>query len=241
MAQVEYGCACGRSELPLLLLYACPHCLDVKCPRCVREEVVCYYCPACLIETPSATFKSGRGRCTRQCFRCPICATTLNVVANADDTALSLACGVCRWASATDANANADTIANADPAAAGQPLVAPRVADLVTAVQRREISERAQSDFDRLRHAFDDIAIALTLPSNTTTAAAAAPAPPAPAPTADATLPAPGAPAAPDAASGGGARPTLAQRQSTPGVDVDLLRYGPPPHTHTHACLGRDR
>ena len=46
---------------PEHLLY-CEECHEIKCPRCVMEEIVSWYCPNCLFETPSSTVRSEGNR-----------------------------------------------------------------------------------------------------------------------------------------------------------------------------------
>jgi dynactin-4 len=46
---------------PEHLLY-CEDCHQIKCPRCITEEIVCWYCPNCLFETPSSMVKSEGNR-----------------------------------------------------------------------------------------------------------------------------------------------------------------------------------
>ncbi|KAJ3228208.1 hypothetical protein HK099_005218 [Clydaea vesicula] len=88
-------------------------------------EIVCYYCPNCLFEVPTASVKAEKNRCARNCFECPICLNTLSVISSVDpekepspptwaDRASStpnslhspglsagnvhyLLCGLCRW------------------------------------------------------------------------------------------------------------------------------------------------
>ena len=43
------------------LLY-CEDCHQIRCPRCVAEEIVTYYCPNCLFEVPSSNLKSEGNR-----------------------------------------------------------------------------------------------------------------------------------------------------------------------------------
>ncbi|KAI9365065.1 dynactin p62 family-domain-containing protein [Pilaira anomala] len=92
---------------PLSRLYFCEDCHQIRCPSCVQDEIVSYYCPNCLFEVPTASVKSEKNRCARNCFQCPICQNTLSVVA-AQEQAQSagpgpgpyfLACNVCRWSS----------------------------------------------------------------------------------------------------------------------------------------------
>ncbi|CAO3687201.1 unnamed protein product [Umbelopsis ramanniana] len=101
------------SLFPLSRLYFCEDCHQIRCPSCVQDEVISYYCPNCLFEVPTASVKSEKNRCARNCFQCPICQNTLSVVANPDvppkdpgapedETKPSvnpyhLFCGVCRW------------------------------------------------------------------------------------------------------------------------------------------------
>lgn len=217
--RVEYRCSCGRVEAPLLALYACKHCLELRCRRCVREEVVCYYCPACLNEAPSASFKAGRGRCTRECFRCPLCAARLNVVASADETRYSLACGVCRWTPLASA-----------------PLESDRVSGLAALLQKREVSDAGQQRFELLQRELANFALALSLPTSSTTITTAAgkgdagrlartPAWTVPPPIpelADADAESAAAAAAGDELV---RAPTLSQRLAVPGVDVAAVRY----------------
>nr|CAG8434249.1 15010_t:CDS:2 [Entrophospora candida] len=56
-------------------LYFCDDCHQIRCPRCVQEEIVCYYCPNCLFEVPTASVKSERN----------------------SGAPYYLSCGVCRW------------------------------------------------------------------------------------------------------------------------------------------------
>lgn len=46
---------------PEYLLY-CEECHEIKCPRCATEEIVCWYCPSCLFETPSSMVRSEGNR-----------------------------------------------------------------------------------------------------------------------------------------------------------------------------------
>ncbi|KAI9573654.1 dynactin p62 family-domain-containing protein [Boletus coccyginus] len=93
---------------PLHNLYFCEECDGVRCNRCVSVEVSGYYCPNCLFEVPSASVRAEKNRCARNCFSCPICRSTLCVVASdpPDDWRRNavapyfLYCGHCRWDSA---------------------------------------------------------------------------------------------------------------------------------------------
>ncbi|KAJ5103444.1 hypothetical protein N7532_003973 [Penicillium argentinense] len=63
---------------PEQLLY-CEDCHQIKCPRCITEEIVSWYCPNCLFETPSSMVKGDANRCGRNCFNCPVCTSPLSV------------------------------------------------------------------------------------------------------------------------------------------------------------------
>ncbi|KAJ9327293.1 hypothetical protein DTO027B5_7315 [Paecilomyces variotii] len=88
---------------PEQLLY-CEDCHQIKCPRCITEEIVCWYCPNCLFETPSSMVRSEGNRCARNCFNCPICTAPL-AVTTLENTAAGgshqgpwvLACQYCMW------------------------------------------------------------------------------------------------------------------------------------------------
>ncbi|ORZ00377.1 dynactin p62 family-domain-containing protein [Syncephalastrum racemosum] len=105
----------GNYLYPLSRLYFCEDCHQIRCPSCVQDEIVSYYCPNCLFEVPTASVKSEKNRCARNCFQCPICQNTLTVVAaqeqqqqqqilgNAGSAGPGsggpyfLSCNVCRW------------------------------------------------------------------------------------------------------------------------------------------------
>ena len=50
------------SLYPLEHLLYCEDCHQIRCPRCVAEEIVTFYCPACLFEVPSSNIKSEGNR-----------------------------------------------------------------------------------------------------------------------------------------------------------------------------------
>ncbi|KAG1825010.1 dynactin p62 family-domain-containing protein [Suillus variegatus] len=101
---------------PLHSLFFCEECDAVRCNRCVSVEVSGYYCPNCLFEVPSASVRAEKNRCARNCFSCPICRSTLQVVAsdppdggdgrpsvslsNVGEPPFFLYCNHCRWDSA---------------------------------------------------------------------------------------------------------------------------------------------
>lgn len=66
---------------PLDHLMYCEDCHQIRCPRCVLEEVVCWYCPSCLFEVPSSVVKAEGNKCLRSCFQCPMCTAPLGVAA----------------------------------------------------------------------------------------------------------------------------------------------------------------
>ncbi|CAI4218050.1 unnamed protein product [Parascedosporium putredinis] len=47
---------------PLEHLMYCGDCQQIRCQRCVNEEIVTYYCPSCLFEVPSSNIKSEGNR-----------------------------------------------------------------------------------------------------------------------------------------------------------------------------------
>ncbi|KAI5860015.1 dynactin p62 family-domain-containing protein [Durotheca rogersii] len=69
------------SLYPLEYLLYCDVCHQIRCPRCVAEELVTIYCPNCLFEVGSSSLKTEGNRCTRSCFQCPICIGPLAVQA----------------------------------------------------------------------------------------------------------------------------------------------------------------
>ncbi|KAI5928462.1 dynactin p62 family protein [Camillea tinctor] len=102
---------------PLEYLLYCDVCHQIRCPRCVSEELVTIYCPNCLFEVGSSSLKTEGNRCTRSCFQCPICIGPLAVQSlesapepsllsadNANSSAPAgpwiLTCSYCNWNSA---------------------------------------------------------------------------------------------------------------------------------------------
>jgi dynactin-4 len=89
---------------PLEHLLYCEDCQQIRCPRCVIEETLNWYCPSCLFEVPSSVVKSDGNRCTRNCFNCPVCVSPLmvNSLENPDAPSATggpyiLACPYCHW------------------------------------------------------------------------------------------------------------------------------------------------
>lgn len=50
------------SLYPLEYLLYCEDCHQIRCPRCVSEEIVTYFCPHCLFEVPSSNLRSDGNR-----------------------------------------------------------------------------------------------------------------------------------------------------------------------------------
>lgn len=103
------------SLYPLDYLLYCEDCHQIRCPRCIAEEIVTYYCPNCLFEVPGSNIKSDGNRCTRSCFQCPVCVGPLSATAidppppsdpNSDAAYSSalpsyiLTCSYCQWTTA---------------------------------------------------------------------------------------------------------------------------------------------
>jgi dynactin-4 len=56
------------SLYPLEHLLYCEDCHQIRCPRCVLDEIVTWFCPNCLFEVPSSTVKSEGNRYIAPCF-----------------------------------------------------------------------------------------------------------------------------------------------------------------------------
>lgn len=50
------------SLYPIEYLLYCEDCQQIRCPRCVTEESVTFYCPNCLFEVPSSNLRSEGNR-----------------------------------------------------------------------------------------------------------------------------------------------------------------------------------
>ncbi|KIV80004.1 hypothetical protein PV11_07539 [Exophiala sideris] len=83
---------------PEHLLY-CEECHDIKCPRCVTEEINAIYCPDCLFESPKAMVRGEGNRCPRNCFHCPICTSQMitTSLGGTKDGPFILNCNYCMW------------------------------------------------------------------------------------------------------------------------------------------------
>jgi dynactin-4 len=51
------------SLFPLSRLYFCEDCHQIRCPSCVQDEVISYYCPNCLFEVGELFLKNVRTCC----------------------------------------------------------------------------------------------------------------------------------------------------------------------------------
>ncbi|KAJ4304821.1 hypothetical protein N0V90_000349 [Kalmusia sp. IMI 367209] len=86
---------------PLEHLLYCEDCQQIRCPRCVIEETLNWYCPSCLFEVPSSVVKSDGNRCTRNCYNCPVCTSPMTTnsldMAGENGPPYILACPYCHW------------------------------------------------------------------------------------------------------------------------------------------------
>ncbi|KAJ2455976.1 hypothetical protein EV183_000319 [Coemansia sp. RSA 2336] len=88
---------------PIEKLYYCDDCSQVRCQRCVIEEPAGYHCPNCLFDVPTASVRSEKNCCARNCFECPVCTHVLAVVeveslrGDGGQTCFVLSCAVCLW------------------------------------------------------------------------------------------------------------------------------------------------
>ncbi|KAK6079254.1 dynactin p62 family protein [Seiridium cupressi] len=103
------------SLYPIEYLLYCVDCNQIRCPRCVSEELVTIYCPSCLFEVGASSVKTEGNRCTRSCFQCPVCIGPLAVqslepapeasLLTADNAGPAapgpwvLCCSYCNWSS----------------------------------------------------------------------------------------------------------------------------------------------
>ncbi|KAJ4335063.1 hypothetical protein N0V95_009000 [Ascochyta clinopodiicola] len=161
---------------PLEQLLYCEDCQQLRCPRCIIEETLNWYCPSCLFEVPSSVVKSDGNRCTRNCFNCPVCTAPLGVnsVENPDAPSATggpyiLACSYCHWSTAetgiefdkhTGIHAQLSRTANG-----GQPVPSQKERDKDREARLKELDEQRLSR--HLRPSTDDA----PTPDTTTTAA----------------------------------------------------------------------
>lgn len=101
------------SLYPLDHLLYCEDCHQIRCEKCVLDEIVTYYCPNCLFEVPGSSVKTDGNRCARSCFQCPSCTSPLSVNSLENSVASSLlgadqatpsgpwvlSCLYCNWSS----------------------------------------------------------------------------------------------------------------------------------------------
>ena len=66
-------------------LYFCEECDAIRCPRSISYEGMVHYCPNCLFEVPSASVRSQRNRCMRNCTNCPSCLNNLSIIGIGND------------------------------------------------------------------------------------------------------------------------------------------------------------
>ncbi|CCJ28788.1 unnamed protein product [Pneumocystis jirovecii] len=50
------------SHHPLQNLYFCEECYAIRCPRCIQEETISYFCPNCLFEVPRSNITNYGNR-----------------------------------------------------------------------------------------------------------------------------------------------------------------------------------
>ncbi|KAI9740684.1 MAG: hypothetical protein M1818_004648 [Claussenomyces sp. TS43310] len=80
------------SLYPLEHLLYCEDCQQIRCPRCVLDEIVTWYCPNCLFEVPSSTVRSEGNS-----LESP--PTGLGAEYAAATGPWVLTCSYCRWSS----------------------------------------------------------------------------------------------------------------------------------------------
>ncbi|KAF2758002.1 dynactin Arp1 p62 subunit RO2 [Pseudovirgaria hyperparasitica] len=67
------------SLFPIEHLLYCADCKQIRCPRCVTEEVLCWFCPSCQLEAGSSAVRGDGNRCQRNCLNCPVCIAPMQV------------------------------------------------------------------------------------------------------------------------------------------------------------------
>ncbi|EHY54597.1 hypothetical protein ABEF92_002052 [Exophiala dermatitidis] len=87
------------SLFPLEHLLYCEECHEIKCPRCVTEEINATYCPDCLFESSKVMVRGEGNRCPRNCFHCPICTSQMITTSIGDprNGPFILNCNYCMW------------------------------------------------------------------------------------------------------------------------------------------------
>lgn len=158
---------------PLEHLLYCEDCQQIRCPRCIIEETLNWYCPSCLFEVPSSVVKSDGNRCTRNCFNCPVCTAPLSVNSVENPEAPSatggpyiLACSYCHWSTAetgvefekhTGIYAQLSRIANG-----GTPIQPQKDREKERDKRLKELSERQQRSSRAVHSPSEDSPVAET-------------------------------------------------------------------------------
>ncbi|KAF2249448.1 hypothetical protein BU26DRAFT_318290 [Trematosphaeria pertusa] len=150
------------SLYPLEHLLYCEDCQQIRCPRCVLEETLNWYCPSCLFEVPSSVVKSDGNRCTRNCYNCPICTSPMTVnsldTSNDNGPPYILACPYCHWSTVeigiefekhTGISSQLARIANG-----GKPIPTQKERDKERE-RRKELGSRKRDGRDVLSHSED--------------------------------------------------------------------------------------
>jgi dynactin-4 len=93
---------------PLDNLLFCDECSQIRCQKCVNDEIITWFCPSCLFDVPSGQVRGENNRCARNCYNCPSCTSPLHVTqvekqatgledAAAGEEAYLLFCQYCDW------------------------------------------------------------------------------------------------------------------------------------------------
>lgn len=144
MASFSIHCGCSRPEtedsptfdpthastifslFDLDDLYFCENCLQLRCPRCVLEEIVGYYCPSCLHEVLHSKLRTKVLYCPKSCSTCPRCLSVLKMVQSLDGYRRE-ECLYCHWHKPIDPEAQSKASIISDTIFAPQQ----RVGDLI--------------------------------------------------------------------------------------------------------------
>jgi dynactin-4 len=93
---------------PLDNLLFCDECSQIRCQKCVNDEIITWFCPSCLFDVPSGQVRGENNRCARNCYNCPSCTSPLHVTQTekqatgledgaAGEEAYLLFCQYCDW------------------------------------------------------------------------------------------------------------------------------------------------
>jgi dynactin-4 len=93
---------------PLDNLLFCDECSQIRCQKCVNDEIITWFCPSCLFDVPSGQVRGENNRCARNCYNCPSCTSPLHVTqvekqatgledGAAGEEAYLLFCQYCDW------------------------------------------------------------------------------------------------------------------------------------------------